>query len=115
MRKAPKPRQKYTSSRVKNLKSRRVYVQVSRTKILAKSGPCGTESLRICKYSDVPFCRATGYTQDLKYLPIDFDLVMLKVKGKQKPVAGWWDGEKWCGLRFKPEYEVTAWRRVLYD
>ena len=43
-----------------------------------------------------------GWVFNLKYLPIPFDLLHLSVKGKDKPVSGWWTGQDWDGLNLKP-------------
>jgi hypothetical protein len=68
-----------------------------------------------CKYSDVPVSD-NGWVVELKYLPISFDLVLLRMKDKSKPQTGWWNGRKWMGLRIKANDTITAWKRIInYD
>lgn len=85
-------------------------IQVGLTKIVdAKNG-----KERPYKYSDIPKEIAidlTGWVFNLKYLPIPFDLLHLKVKGKDKPTSGWWTGQDWDGLRLKSSEKVVQWKR----
>ena len=77
----------------------RNFLQVGRTKV----------DDRAMRYSDVPL--EDGWIIDLTYRPINFDMMLLKVKNRNKHVPGWWDGVAWVGLHFRPEYMVTAWKR----
>ena len=45
--------------------------------------------------------------------PRNYDLVTLKVKSiyGDKNVSGWWDGEKWVGLRLASNHKVVKWQR----
>jgi hypothetical protein len=72
----------------------------------------GTRRERLCKYSDVPM-DGTGWVDDLTYYPISFDLCSLGIKGKEKPISGWWAETKWTGINFKKGYKVTKWKRII--
>ena len=83
---------------------------VSQSKIVDKN--TGIE--RPCKYSDIP--KDIGnWVHDLNYRPIPFDLLELKIKDSCKVKGGWWDGKEWQGVKLKPQDEVIAWKRQLYD
>lgn len=83
------------------------HIQVGKTLIEKK----GVPRRFICKYSDVP-CTEDGWVTDLQYLPINYDMMLLSVDGRKKPVPAWWTGDEWEGLRFKKEYQVNAWKRM---
>jgi hypothetical protein len=61
------------------------------------------------KYSDIP--SEKGWVEVLKFLPIPFDLMYLRVKDKGRTVSGWWNGQNWEGLRLKKEEKVLKWKR----
>ena len=65
---------------------------------------------RKANYRDVKY-DADKWVDATKFLPADFDLVYLKVFGRERDVAGWINGDKWDGLNFKPEYKVLQWKR----
>lgn len=51
-----------------------------------------------------------GWVDAKKYLPVDYDLMYLKIK--DKPTAhGWIVGRKWDGLKIKPEDEILYWKK----
>lgn len=77
-----------------------VYYQVG----IAKFGA------RLLRYSDLPIDDGR-WIRDNKFRPYSFDLVFLRVKDRDKPVAAWWTGRMWEGRLWKPEYKVTAWKR----
>jgi len=60
-------------------------------------------SYRDIKYDD------NGWADRCKYLPIDYDLLILKRYGK-KDTPGWYTGSKWEGLRLDEEDKVIAWK-----
>ena len=67
-----------------------------------------------CKYSDVPV--ENGWVVNPSYLPISFDLVLLNIKGKPKHQTGWWNGQKWVGLRVRRDDTIICWKRIInYD
>jgi len=72
-----------------------------------------TNKERPYKYSDVP--TASGWVDPQDYLPIAFDLMYLKVKGKVRVISGWWDGTKWKGLRLKKNQTIEKWKRNQDD
>lgn len=65
---------------------------------------------RLLRYSDLPRSDS-GWITDLRFRPYNFDLVFLRVKDRDKPVAAWWSGKAWEGRLFKTEYSVSAWKR----
>lgn len=65
---------------------------------------------RASKYSDVP-TNALGWVYDLKWLPIPYDLMKLRLRGSERPKSGWWTGIRWSGLRIVKEDQVIAWKR----
>lgn len=81
-------------------------ILVAKTKIIDKV----TKERRPCKYSDVPTDQ-DKWVNDLKYVPIPYDLLFLRIKGSSRPKNGWWNGTEWEGLRLKPFDKVTAWKR----
>lgn len=50
-----------------------------------------------------------GWVDAEVYLPISFDLVYLD--DREKIVKGWWNGNKWEGLRVKKDIKVKRWKR----
>ena len=107
-----KPRAKSTISRKRFFKGDPNVIQVGKTWI--KHPETALESR--CKYSDVP-TDPFGWVSDLRYLPINFDMMQLRVYEKQRIFPGWWDGKRWAGLRFKDGFTVKQWKRDLdyYD
>jgi hypothetical protein len=85
-------------------------IQVGQTKLLKPI----TEKRFTCKYSDVPADK-DGWVTDLKYFPINCDMMYLRIEGKTRIIGGWWDGRKWTGLRMKEGDKVIAWKRNIYD
>jgi hypothetical protein len=51
-----------------------------------------------------------GWVNAKKFLPEDFDLVYMKIRGK-KDITGWANGYKWEGLRLKDDDEILYWKR----
>lgn len=60
-------------------------------------------------YQDVQY-DGEGWADVARYLPVECDLVILKLKDK-KPIAGWVSGNKWYGLRLKDKDRVLFWKR----
>jgi hypothetical protein len=81
-------------------------IQVGKTKI--RPHPHAKEF--VCKYSDVP-TNAGGWVSDLRYYPINFDMMYVKVKERTMPIAAWWDGRRWKGLHLPNNSEITQWKR----
>jgi hypothetical protein len=78
----------------------RTFIQVGKAKI----------EERALRYSDL-ILDGRGWVVDMLYRPINFDMLLLKIKDRPKHVPGWWNGTNWCGLHFRPQYQVTAWKR----
>lgn len=52
-----------------------------------------------------------GWINASTYLPIDYELVCLKlVSGVVR--NGWWGERKWFGLRLKPKEKVYQWKFI---
>jgi hypothetical protein len=51
-----------------------------------------------------------GWADASVYLPADYDLVILKVEGKN-PYFGWFSGTTWDGLKHKEGDKVISWKR----
>jgi hypothetical protein len=60
-------------------------------------------------YKDVAY-DIDGWADSEKYLPEDFDLVLMKL-ARGKTVPGWIGGTTWYGLRFKKDDAVLFWKR----
>lgn len=61
-------------------------------------------------YKDVSF-DANGWADVERFLPITFDLCLLK--SKDRIFTGWFNGMTWDGLRMKPNDVVLYWKRKL--
>lgn len=69
---------------------------------------------RAYKYTDIP--DDPGWIDPEIYCPYPYDLIHMVVDGLSKEVAGWWNGEKWEGLRVKHHYKIIKWKRqITYD
>jgi len=84
----------------------KVTIVVTKSKILDEK----TNKERLCKYSDVPMDK-NHWVHDLKYMPIPYDLMHLRIKGVRKVKSGWWNGTVWKGLKLDPDDEIIAWKR----
>lgn len=51
-----------------------------------------------------------GWVNAKEYLPDDYDIMYLKIKDRQS-THGWISGNKWDGLRIRPDDEVLYWKR----
>ncbi len=51
-----------------------------------------------------------GWVDAKKYLPLDFDLVYIRVKGR-KDQMGWHSTNMWDGLDLKKTDEVLFWKK----
>jgi hypothetical protein len=61
-------------------------------------------------YKDIPYDH--GWADAEQYLPANYDLMVLKVKGK--PILyGWCFGTKWEGAKIERYDEILKWKRVL--
>jgi hypothetical protein len=60
-------------------------------------------------YKDIKF-DIEGWANSKKFLPEDFDLVLLRLK-REKIIPGWIIGMKWTGLRLKKDDEVMFWKK----
>jgi hypothetical protein len=65
---------------------------------------------QLCKYSDVPRDEY-GWVYDLKYRPIPYDLMYLKIEGLPERKTGWWNGATWEGRKLKKGDKIIAWKR----
>jgi hypothetical protein len=71
----------------------------------------GLGSKRLFPYSLVEY-GDNGWADANKYLPLEYDLVYVKLK--EKILMGWRSMGKWIGLRFDNE-PVYAWKRKIIE
>jgi hypothetical protein len=83
-------------------------IQVAKTKLLNPE----TGKQFTCKYSDVPK-DSNDWVTDLTYLPIEGDMMHLRIEGKWRVLSGWLQGTKWVGLRIRAGDKVIAWKRNI--
>jgi hypothetical protein len=83
-------------------------IQVAKTKLQHPE----TGKKFTCKYSDVPKDHDQWVT-DLTYLPIEGDMMHLRIEGKTRVISGWWNGRKWVGLRIRAADKIIAWKRNM--
>lgn len=60
-------------------------------------------------YKDIRF-DVDGWANSKKFLPEDFDLVLLRLK-RERTIPGWINGMKWEGIRLKKDDLVMFWKR----
>lgn len=46
--------------------------------------------------------------------PTLYALVLMDVGGKS-PIAGWWTGHEWFGVKLKPNHKVYYWKYGSYE
>lgn len=68
-----------------------------------------TKQPKIYKYSDIP--TDNGWVNASKALPIPFDLMFLQINGRYLTKFGWWTGQEWMGLNFRPTETIIKWKR----
>jgi len=61
-------------------------------------------------YAKVPN-DGNGWVEAHKYLPANYDLVLMKIGDTYKP--GWYQGNSWEGYKYEPGEEVTHWKRTV--
>lgn len=64
----------------------------------------------VFQYKDVDF-DLDGWADATKYRPVDFDLVLLQIEGREKPISGWAVGNTWDSVRMKDKDIVLTWKR----
>jgi hypothetical protein len=64
---------------------------------------------RKAQYRDVEYDPG-GWTDAAKYLPYDYDLVLVKTKGK-KTTGAWSYGSHWDGRKIDNSDEILYWKR----
>ena len=82
-------------------------------KKVGKSKVSVGDKLRNFAYRDIDFDK-DGWVDASKYMPIDYDLVFLKIEGKRS-VSGWSSGNGWDGLKFNEASKVTHWKRKFEE
>ena len=78
-------------------------LKVGRDTIIDKK----TNKTRWLNYNDVP--HLDQWVDASKYLPGDYDLVIMKTETKTFP--GWFSGIAWDGYRVPPNSNVLYWKR----
>ncbi len=71
------------------------------------------EKQRKAGYKDV-FFNYEGWANPNKYLPMEFDLVFVKLRDNPNTYA-WINGKNWEGLRLKDDDIVIGWKRKIED
>lgn len=61
-------------------------------------------------YSDVVYDK-NGWADAKKFLPLDFDLLFLKIKGKQKIFSGWHNDKHWEGSKINRKDDILFWKK----
>lgn len=51
-----------------------------------------------------------GWVDATKFLPIDYDLMYLKVDGVKGFIRGWYSGTVWDGLKYQEGQKVLYWK-----
>ncbi len=63
------------------------------------------------KYSNVKF-DGKGWADPQKYLPLEFDLCLLKLEQREKHYSGYWTGQCWDGANIKKDHTIQKWKRI---
>jgi hypothetical protein len=74
-----------------------------------KQAPNGRMTPITFKYADSKM-DIEGWTDPTHWLPIPFDLVLLKTDIKTR--RGWWTGSEWYSLRLQPKEKVLYWKSI---
>lgn len=69
----------------------------------------GMEKSKI-NYQNVPQ-DIDGWVDASQYLPVDFDLCLLKIKDRSRNEPGWSVGAIWDGLRVEKNENVLFWKK----
>lgn len=80
---------------------------------MIKVGSYDEKTDKKIKYTDVEF--DDNWIDVKKYLPMDFDLVTLRIENHDNPLKGWFTGQSWDGMKFKSGMNVIGWRREKSD
>jgi hypothetical protein len=51
-----------------------------------------------------------GWVDPEKFKPMRYDMCYLRAKNN-RTYPGWWTGDRWDGLRVKPDIEIIYWKR----
>jgi len=62
-------------------------------------------------YFDIEFDKE-GWADPSLYLPLPFDLVVLKLR--KENIMGWWNGAKWDGYKLRDCDKVFYWKKSKY-
>jgi len=57
------------------------------------------------------------YDEDLwadasKFLPLEYDLLYLKIENKKSIIRGWYTGYGWDGAKFEENDKVLCWKKA---
>ncbi len=80
-------------------------LQIGQTKKIQIPG----KKLQKYTYKDVEHDEG-GWVDASKYLPLELELVVLKLEKKKK--MGWRSSTHWDGIYVKPDEKVLYWKRV---
>jgi hypothetical protein len=56
-----------------------------------------------------------GWVDASLFLPADYDLLYLKIKGKKGTIRGWISGHEWDGLKYKSGDVVELWKKSPFE
>lgn len=65
-------------------------------------------------YNDIKYDE-DGWADARLFHPLDYDLLYLKIEGKNEHVRGWCSGNVWDGLKYKTGDKVLFWKRSVHD
>lgn len=78
-------------------------IRVGRDKIQTET------KIRKAIYNDCSY-DADGWADASKFLPLEYDLVLMKIKDKKTQI-GWVSFNQWDGLKFGKTDEVLYWKK----
>lgn len=77
-------------------------------KVIRRESTNHTKKHNILTYDDIEY--DNGWVKASEYVPIEFDLMALKIEGREKVYFGWWTGGSWEGTSISKKYIITNWK-----
>lgn len=68
-----------------------------------------TNKKNIFTYDDVIYSK-DGWADIKKFVPMEYDLVCVKIEGKDRDYFGWWTGSSWEGSKISKNDVVIKWK-----
>jgi len=72
------------------------------------------DSKKYLHYPDIKY-DADGWANASEYLPVDFDILYLKVEGLKGIIRGWSTGTSWDGAKLPHGSKILYWKRSRED